>query len=472
MNLLGHTWKRTNQPRTRPDMPAPAATKPGPTDDLTDLSTIQPGEGTPSTDPESSVALDDLLKKATGEEAEKKEEEAAAAKKAEDDAAAKKKADDEAAKKKDVDLPALGDDAEKKKANDDAAVKKKADDEAAAAKRDDFDAIELPPHSKPKATESFEKVKTLARERITAATKERDELREKLTKAEEAAKGGLSAEHKKELEELRSFRQKMDVEADPSFKQWDTKIAENIASVTAKLKAHGFTDEHFKQIEKLGGIAQVDWEGLGEKLPANLRKYIENKVFENDDLAEKKKASVEVAKKNAGEFLATRQKESEVSSETFSKEATAEFETFVPKMEWLAEKTAAKDAKPEEKAAIDAHNALVKEVRADVADAIADNTPRMRAILAVGWAQLKKLRVEHAAMAAQKDAKISTLEKELAEKVEHLDKIKKSSTTRLRDSSAPDGKVKPAAKNDVSEHGSDALDRLRAEAEAAAEAKA
>lgn len=452
-------------------MPA-SATKPAPTEDLADLSTIQSGDGgTPSIDPESSVALDDLLKKATGQEIEKKDDEvdAAAAKKAEEDAVVKKKADEDAlaAKKKDSGTPPPVDDtAAKQKAEEDAAAKKKADD--AAAKKDDFDAIEFPPHSKPKATESFEKVKTLARERISAATKERDELKEKLTKAEEAAKGGLSAEHKKELEELRSFRQKMDVEADPSFKQWDTKITENLASVTAKLKAHGFTEEHFKQIEKLGGIAQVNWEGV-EKLPSNLKKYIENKIFENEDLGEKKKAAIEAAKKNAGEFLAARQKESEVSSETFTKEATTEFEAFVPKMEWLVEKSVPKDAKPEEKAAIDAHNALVKEVREDVAEAIADNSPKMRAILAVGWAQLKKLRVENAAMIVQKDARISTLEKELAEKVEHLDKIKKSSTTRLRDSSAPDGKVKVAAKNDVSEHGSDALDRLRAEAEANAE---
>jgi len=446
-------------------MPADT-TKPGLTDDLTDLQTVQPGGGVPTIDPDSSFALDELLKKATGDEGDPAPEPDVKKKADDEAAAAKKKADDDAAaakKKEDAALPSPGDDKKKIEAE---AAKKKADD-AAGVEKDDFDAIELPPHSKPKATESFDRVKVLAREKVSAANKERDELREKLSKAEAAAKDGLSAEHKKELEELRSFRQKLDVEADPSFKQWDIKIAENIASVTAKLKAHGFTDEHFKQIEKHGGIAAIDWDGLGDKIPANLKKYIENKIFENDDLAEKKKAAVEAAKKNAGEFLATRQKETEVSSEKFTKEATAEFEAFVPKLEWLVEKTAAKDAKPEEKAAIDAHNALVKEVRADVADAIADDSPRMRAILAVGWVQLKKLRVEHAAMAAQKDARIASLEKDLEEKASHLEKIKKSSTTRLRDSSAPDGKVKTAAKNDLTEHGSDALDRLRAEAEAA-----
>lgn len=435
-------------------MPAPVTAKPGPTDDLTDLSTLQSGEGTPSTDPDSSIALDDLLKKATTEEAEKKEDETVAK-----DAAAKKKAEDEAAAAKpgSEELPDLG------------AAGKKAEVKEEAPKPDDFDAIELPPHSKPKASESFEKVKTLARERITATTKERDELREKLSKAEEAAKGGVSSEERKELEELRSFRQKMDVEADPSFKQWDSKIAENLASVTAKLKAHGFTEDHFKQIEKHGGIAAIDWDGLGDKLPSNLKKYIENKVFENEDLAEKKKVSIEAAKKNAGEFLATRQKEADAGSEKFTKEATSEFEILVPKMEWLVEKTAAKDAKPEEKASIEAHNKLVKEVRADVAEAIADDSPKMRAILAVGWAQLKKLRVEHEGLRVVTTAKIAALEKDLAEKTAHLERIKKSSTTRLRDSSAPDGKEKSAPKSDLTEHGSDALDRLRAEAEANAE---
>src|SRR6185436_6579366 len=105
-----------------------------------------------------------------------------------------------------------------------AAEKAEADKKAAAAKKDDLDAVELPPYTKPKTAESFAKVKTIARQKIAAIEKEREELKAKMVELEKTAKDGLPAEAKKELEELREFRAKVDVEADPKFKEYDATI--------------------------------------------------------------------------------------------------------------------------------------------------------------------------------------------------------------------------------------------------------
>lgn len=454
-------------------MPAEITAKPDLNADLANLQTLPGGVGKPEIDPESADALDALFK----EETEKQENQT------NDEIAAKKKADEETAKKakekegenvKAGDLPKGEEDKVAKKAAEEAAeeaARKVAEEAAAAAKKDEFDAIELPPHSKPKATESFEKVKVLAREKISAAEKERNELREKLSKAEAAVKGGLPDEVQKELEELRAFRQKMDVEADPSFKTWDIEISSTTEAIYDKLKANGFTEEHIKRIKDLGGPGEVDWDKIKDRIPDSVRRYLDTKIVNLEELAEKKVKAIAAAKKNASEFLATRQKEVEATSETFVKEATSKYEELVPKMEWLVEKTAAKDAPPAEKAAIEAHNKLVKEAKEDAAAAIADESPNMRAYLTIGWLQLKKLRVEHDALKAISEAKISTLEKDLAEKVAFIEKIKKSGTPRLRDSSAPEGKISSSKPGhiDLSEDGASALDRLHAEVTAGKE---
>lgn len=356
-----------------------------------------------------------------------------------------------------------------------AAEKKAAEEKAAAeaaAKKDDLDAVELPPYAKPATTQSFEKVKQLAREKIAAAAKERDELRAKLEEVEKTAKDGLPAEAKKELEELREFRAKVDVEADPKFKEFDATIVSNTEAIYSKLAANGFSPDAIKKIKEMGGPDKVDWDGLANRIPSTLKRYVESKLVENEDLIEKRKQAVEKAKENAAEYLKSREGELSRSDSEHATRSTEEWNKEIkPKISWMVIQNIPKDAKPEDRKAAEAHNKLVTDIEADLKDAFEDPSPKMKAILASGYAVSKKLRFEYDLLKATSEAKVASLEKDLKDAKDMIERIKKSSTGRLA-SSAPvtPGSTK-SGKVNLNEHSADALDRLLAETQAAAAEK-
>ena len=112
---------------------------------------------------------------------------------------------------------------------------------------------------------------------------------------------------------------------------------------------------------------------------------------------------------------------------------------------------------PEEKAKVDAHNKLVEEGQNFLTEAKADDSPQMRAILAVGYVQLLKARADMDAFKAEKKAEVEKLTKELDEAKSLIARIKKSSTTRLRES--PETSSDTAAKLSSPETpGAEALD--------------
>ena len=358
-----------------------------------------------------------------------------------------------------------------------AADKAEADRAAAEKSKDPFDAVELPPYTKPKAAEAFATVKTLARERIAAAEEKARVLAEELAAANKKAgeAGKLPPEVEKELIELREFRQKLDVEADPSFREFDSKITSNDELIYAKLKQAGVDDAGIDKIKKFGGPKELDLESLGDKLPAPIRRYIEGKVFENEDLAAKKDQAIAQAKKNAGEFLKAREEATQTSAASRQKAVETQITEMRPQLAWLQPKDIPANAKPEEKAALQAHNAFVAKIEGDLKDVIADDSPTMRAILVLGYAQLHKVRDDLAAeKAASKKAEdahkaaLAEVEGKLKKAEDLIARIKGSSTTRLRDSSAPGaGDPKAKAKVNLNEDTGSALDRLRAEHEAA-----
>lgn len=331
---------------------------------------------------------------------------------------------------------------------------------------DDFEKVVLPPYTKPKSVEAFATVKQMAREKLAAVEREKAELTAKLAAAEAATKPVATPEAEKELTDLRNFRLKFDVEADPSFKAWDTSIKENEELIYAKMKAAGVDEASIKKIQELGGPGVIDWEALASKFPAPLKRYIEGKVFENEDLAEKKKAAVAEAQKNSAEFVRTRQEEIYKGTEGRQKETLAAFDEFRPNMAWLKEAPIPPTATPEEKAKLEASNALVKQVETDMQEAFSDDSPRMRAILISGFAQLMRLRTEHDAVIATHKAEVDKLNASIKEKDAFIARIKNSSTARLS-SASPEGK--PKAKVDLNEDAASALDRHYKEALAAQE---
>lgn len=422
--------------------------------ELADLASLPDSEEY-KTDPSTGPALDSLLAEATGEKAEPEEE-----------IKPKPKAD---AKPETKSEPKP--EAEAKPETKEVAAPVEKEAAAEIPPKDTFDSVEVPPYTKPKTSEAFAQVKLLARERIAAVEKDREELRAKIHELESKPAPTLDPEIEKELKELRSFREKLDVEAHPSFKTWDVSIAKNVDSIYAKLRAANVQEESIKKIKELGGPSEVDWEPLQEKIPAPIRRYIEGKLFENEDFAEKKRQAIDEAKKNTSEFLRTRSEEFSGKASKFTEDAKKEYAALTPELKWFSEKTAEAKATPEEKAATDSHNKFVKDTRAVVEAVLTDTTPESRAILAIGYAQLQKVRADHVALVRASEkisidhkAEVAALNATLKERDEFIAKIKKSS--KLPNTSAPDlGEVKK--KVDYSETSSDALDRLHREVVAA-----
>jgi hypothetical protein len=351
-----------------------------------------------------------------------------------------------------------------------AAADKVAADAAAAAAlaaKDDFDRVELPPHTKPATAQSFEALKKTAREKVAAAEKEREELRTKLAEAQ--AKPALAPEVEKELAELREFRQKLDVEADPSFKEYVEEIKVNEESIFSKLKEVGASDDVLAKIKEIGA-KDLNWDTVLEKLPPVARRYIENKLAVNEDLAEQRTRAIDAAKKNASEFLSKRETENIQGELAHATAAEEHFNKVSAQLPWFKLEKADAKATAEEKASIEASNKFFLETQKSVKEMLADPSPKMRSIAALGYAQMLRLQAEIPLINAEHEAEkknltteVAALKAQLKEKEDFIARIKNSSRTSLRDGQAPINPGATAKQPTFGEHGAVAIDRLREE---------
>lgn len=418
-------------------MPEPTSAIPSGGDaPLTDLENV-PGGELPSTDPDAENALDNLLKQTQTEDA---ETEPTTEPKAEETATP-------------VSTPAA------EEVKTEVAKSEPVAETATPATEDEFDKIQLPPYTKPKSAEAFAEVKSIARQRISSMEKELSELRDKLKSSEELAKNGLTPEQKAEFEELRNFRLQMDVEADPSWKEFNSKIKENDQLIYKKLRDTGASEEQIQRIEELGGPNEVDWDSISDKLPSTVKRFIDAKLVENEDLEAKKSMSKENAKKNAAEYLKSRES-------SFRSSVDSELKSILPSIPWMKEKPVT--GSEAEKAAAQAHNKLLQDINANVQEAISDDSPKMKALLVAGFAQFIKTRADALALKAELEAvsasskkEIESLKATLKEKEEFISKVKKASTSRIGGSApSPDSRpVKIDSNVSPAEH----LDRLLAE---------
>jgi hypothetical protein len=370
-----------------------------------------------------------------------------------DDAApADKKEDAAPADKKEDAVPA-------DKKEDAAPADKKADPEP-----DELDKVELPQNTKPKTGEAFSEVKRVAREKISLLATKTKELESKVAELESKTKdGGLTPELKTELEELRGFRAKMDVEADPAFKSFDIKATEVTESIYAKLMVGGATAPVIEKIKALGGINEVNWEPILKNLPDQIRRSIEAKLVEVEDLGEREAKAIAEAKDNAGKYLAEKQAQSSKQKEISTQKALAYGEKLLAETEWMKPKQVPSGATPAEKTKIEDYNKFLKDASVAVSEAAKDDSPEMRAALGLGVAELMKVRRDFAEHKSSSEAQIKELEKNLKEAQALLEKIKKGSTQRLRNTPASD--EPPTHKTTkVLESGADAIDRMAREA--------
>ncbi len=331
-----------------------------------------------------------------------------------------------------------------------------------------YESVEPPPNVKPKTAESFAKVKTLAKAAITAAEEKAAAAEKRALELEEKSKNAkaLTPETEKELEELRKFRTSLDVEADPQFKQFDAKIAANEEAILSRLKTAGASDEVIAKIKEIG-ISDVNWDELTQKMPAQVRRLIDSKLVDNENLADQKKQAINAAKANADEFLKTRSQAQENQAKERQDKTRQEIDKHLPQMTWLALKPIPTDAKPEERAGLEAHNKLVTDTKADLDSALNEDTPEMRAALLLSYAQLRRVREDIKVVQSDATAKekalqdqITALTKERDEANAFVKRVKGASTARIH-SSAPPSDAPAAPKVDHTTDPSSALDAAR-----------
>jgi len=386
-------------------------------------------------------ALDAILKKKT----EVVEEKTEVDKRAEDDEAARKAAENDPAKQAEAKAAADKSEAERKRAED---IFK--------------DSPGLPPNSSPKAAESFSAVKVKAAQEISAREQQIEELKKKTQDLEAKLSAPVPDEIMKELEDLRQWRAKLDVDADPKFKEHEKTISMSQEFIYAQLrKFPNITDEVIAKIKKNGGPENVNLEKIFEAMgDPTIQRLVESKIADIEMAKFHRDQSVKAAKENISGYMTERQKQWEAAATKHNVDTEAVLKQHMPKLEYLNTKQIPAGADEAAKKSIEAHNTFVKETTGYVQAALKDDSPDMRAVMIIGMAQLLHLKPQLAAATSR----VAQLEKDLKEAQEKINKFKSASVSRLRESAvAPGGKV-PEVKQSEDKifHGRtvDALDEI------------
>jgi hypothetical protein len=352
---------------------------------------------------------------------------------------------------------------EKEKADKEAADREAAEKEAHRKRADEIfkDTPGLPPGASPKAGESFSAVKIRAAQEIAAREAELEKLKKENAELLEKTKNAVPPETLKELEDHRQWRAKLDVEADPKFKAFDKTVAETHEFIYAQLKKSPvITDEVIDAIKKHGGPENIQLDKIfaAVKDPV-MQRLIEAKIADIEQAKFNKAQAIEAAKKNIGEYVTEREKAAVENATRHNTITEKHFNELTGTLEWYKEKPIDPKAKKEDQEAAQAHNKMVTETRANLAAALKDDSPEMRAIMLTGMAQLIYLQKVHDGSLKE----IEGLKKSLADITAKYDKLRQGSTTRLRESlEIPGNKATtPAPKDQFNTPAGDALDNLR-----------
>jgi hypothetical protein len=294
---------------------------------------------------------------------------------------------------------------------------------------------------------------TRLQQELDAAKKASEELTSKAGKptAEQEAK-------EKELEDLRQWRAKMDIDFDPKFKTFDKTINEAHEFIYSQLRKNPAVDEAtIKQIQQYGGPDKCNLSALFEAMKdPTLQRIVEAQIADVAKTRYQKEQAVTAAKANVGEYLKEREKAVVEAIGGHQKATTAELQQFTGALPWFAEKAPAATADEAARKEIAEHNQFVTETRAQMQAALQDDSPRMRATLITGVLQLFNLQREHAKLKTDHEALVKS-NTELSSKWE---KVKASGRSRLPESSASTNAPAPKPKQDLNVRSQDALDAI------------
>lgn len=407
---------------------------------------------TPDVNSGTGDALDALLKDVQGkdDDAEKKAEEerlAAEKKAAEEKAAAEKKAADDA-------------DPEKKAAADKAAAEAAAKADAERKRADELfkDSPQLPANASPKSSEAFSSVKIKAAQEISARDQKISDLEAKVKDLEAKANKPLPDEIKRELDDHRNWRTKLDIEADPKFKEYDKKVESVREFVYAQLrKSPKITDAVIEKIKSHGGPENVDMDKLFAAIEdPTTQRLIEAKLAELESIKFDKDQAIKSAQNNVKDYIAQREKAWQESATSHETETSGHLAEIMPKLDYMQRKEIPAGADDATRKSIEAHNKYADEMQATVVSALKDNSPAMRAVMITGVIQSIHLKTQLTAEKARADK----AEASLKEANEKLEKLKNASVSRLRESAAPPSGKTPAAKEDPHKFGVPATQAL------------
>jgi hypothetical protein len=319
------------------------------------------------------------------------------------------------------------------------------------------DSPALPPNASPKSAEAFSAIKIRAAKEVAL-------LEEKLQEIQKAAEQSKTPtperlQEQKELEDLRQWRAKMDVDFDPKFKEYDKAIAQQRDFIYAQLaKSPAFTPQVIEQIKKVGGPDAVNLSKLFEAAgDPTLQRLVEAKVADIEMAKYNRDQAVLAAKSNVREYLTTREAELSKGNAETRQTTVTRLDSMLGSLEWFANKKAEAGADAAAKKEAEEHNKFLGDLKGQLAAAVQDDTPEMKAILLTGMAQLfhtqRRIPSLEAALAAK--------DKELSEVKTKWEAVKNSSRSRLAESQAPaNGIQTPASGSNPFERASDALDRI------------
>lgn len=275
---------------------------------------------------------------------------------------------------------------------------------------DPYADVKLRSDASPKTRETFEQLKSVAKQREDAARaeaetvrKEAEELRLKLAEVE---KRTVPPETEAELKELREFRAQYGAEHTPEFKaKFDGRINQNLESIYKQLSKHGLAET---EVQKLRAFAPEDRnlaiENFLGKLPTADKRLIELKLADNLVAEEDRAKELASVRSKAQEFI---QKEKTAPAE----QAAQRFESVasilkpaLAKVAWVHVKDIPANTPPEVKKELEAHNKFAAEVQEDLKYVLTNDTPEARAEAAIAVPYSKYLQRENAGLKSQLEA--------------------------------------------------------------------
>jgi hypothetical protein len=320
------------------------------------------------------------------------------------------------------------------------------------------DSPTLPPNASPKSSEAFSSIKLKSAQEISAREQQIEALKKQLEEAKSPSTEQLTKE--KELEELRQWRAKLDVDYDPKFKEHDKGIEQSREFIYAQLaKNPAVTPEIIEQIKKYGGPDNINLVKLFESIKdPTLQRLVEAKVADIEMAKYNREQAVKSAKENVGQYLKERQEASTKAEVAKVQAVTANLTANLDKLEWLKTRDTAGVTDDNQKKEIEAHNKFVTELNEQIAVAVKDDSPEMRAVLITGMAQLFNLQRRVPSLEATLVAKDQAL-KDITAKWEA---IKGASRSRLNESAAPAAGIPGSQKpnDNINVAPGDALDAI------------